>query len=59
MFTSQQFRGYKPNISAIPKPPRASVEKFLKPLPSQEELDLMEAKAQLIKAKASRLSQGL
>ena len=59
MFISKQFTSNKVKKPSAPKAPKGSGQKFLKPLPSQEERDLMEAKAQMLKAKASRLSQGI
>jgi len=55
MFKSRQFSKIEVSKSVQPRMPKASGEKFLKPLPSKEEKDLMEAKAQLLKARANTL----
>jgi hypothetical protein len=60
MLSSIQFSKFKKPVDATPKPPKVKnggAYKYPKPVPTQEERDLMESKARINNAKAAKLNR--
>lgn len=60
MLSSAQFGRVKSPVASTPKPPKVrngGAYKYPKPIPTKEELDLIESKARINNAKAAKMNR--